>query len=339
MDQLPCHRIELTQYNEKSIVARGEFTDLDVATFEQFGGKYNDRLKGGAGYIFPTWRLPMIEQYLLGRRMRIEPMAGDTLSVRGDFTEQDERLLRDLGGVAHNYTVLGYVFEGFKFPANMKPILDQVITDTYVPPKVAKIDNESAVEQVVNGLEKYKTYAIQTITKRVNAVDDEHLSEQWASIKKKLPKVSFHGHIVKMLLYSLDDIEDHKENSLDVLIDDLKEDNRPYSGLELRAACAGSIDRHGDCDKIFVDREYPSWLARLILVRALYPEPGILVHRRQDARGTLTYAIGDIHDVELWMSDQKEMIEQQEAANNYSYSLLSFGTHAAALRYNPSANE
>ncbi len=44
--------VNLTDYSEKSIVVRGEKLLNYFSVFNRFGGKYNENLKGSAGFIF-----------------------------------------------------------------------------------------------------------------------------------------------------------------------------------------------------------------------------------------------------------------------------------------------
>ena len=53
------------QYNEKSFVVRGypQFYNQLASEMEKLGGLYNDRLKGGAGWIFPNAKLDRVLHY------------------------------------------------------------------------------------------------------------------------------------------------------------------------------------------------------------------------------------------------------------------------------------
>ena len=52
----------LNQYTEKSLVLRGN--DLDQNILVEFGGKHNEFLKGGPGWIFPNFKKKLVENYI-----------------------------------------------------------------------------------------------------------------------------------------------------------------------------------------------------------------------------------------------------------------------------------
>ena len=52
----------LSQYTEKSLVLRGN--DLDQNILVEFGGKHNEFLKGGPGWIFPNFKKKLVENYI-----------------------------------------------------------------------------------------------------------------------------------------------------------------------------------------------------------------------------------------------------------------------------------
>lgn len=56
----------LSVYSEKAIVVRPTLNveDWEVADMIEMGGKYNKYLKGGEGWIFPTFKKKEIERYL-----------------------------------------------------------------------------------------------------------------------------------------------------------------------------------------------------------------------------------------------------------------------------------
>lgn len=59
MTSLSC-----SDYSEKAIVVRGEETHTYKEELMQLGGKYNEHLKGGAGWIFPKKKEDKILEFI-----------------------------------------------------------------------------------------------------------------------------------------------------------------------------------------------------------------------------------------------------------------------------------
>ena len=55
------NNIIIEQYSEKAIAAKGN-TQLYKEKLKEMGGKWNSGLKGGAGWIFPNSKRPLLEE-------------------------------------------------------------------------------------------------------------------------------------------------------------------------------------------------------------------------------------------------------------------------------------
>jgi hypothetical protein len=61
--------MQISQYNEKSFVVRilnnlPGFSEKNDKKLIEFGGKYNNFLKGGSGWIFPNFKRPLLDNYI-----------------------------------------------------------------------------------------------------------------------------------------------------------------------------------------------------------------------------------------------------------------------------------
>jgi hypothetical protein len=57
--------MKITQYTEKSFVVRMEIeTEAFTQKMTELGGKYNEFLRGGNGWIFPNFKKQCIESYI-----------------------------------------------------------------------------------------------------------------------------------------------------------------------------------------------------------------------------------------------------------------------------------
>ena len=58
--------IDMEPYSAKSFTLRGEATRAKKEQLKALGGKWNSRLKGGAGWIFPNTKLVQVKEFLEG---------------------------------------------------------------------------------------------------------------------------------------------------------------------------------------------------------------------------------------------------------------------------------
>src|SRR3989344_9507390 len=79
---IPGLDLDLSEYSEKSIVLRGEKTREMKEDLKVIGGKYNSKLKGGPGWIFPSRIRTKVEDYL--KTGVIEIQSPSSLSLNQD---------------------------------------------------------------------------------------------------------------------------------------------------------------------------------------------------------------------------------------------------------------
>jgi hypothetical protein len=59
------NKMNVENYSEKSCVLRGEETKQRTEEIKALGGKWNSRLQGGGGWIFPMFKKESVEKWIL----------------------------------------------------------------------------------------------------------------------------------------------------------------------------------------------------------------------------------------------------------------------------------
>ena len=118
----------LSVYSEKAVVVRPtlDVEDWEVADMIQMGGKYNKYLKGGEGWIFPTFKKKEIERYLNAAKAVVVAEA----VVVAKAVVVPKSVLYCVNNEVMGSTVINKINKSDLLKSVKKEIVDQILRDT-----------------------------------------------------------------------------------------------------------------------------------------------------------------------------------------------------------------
>ena len=159
MSDLTC-----TEYSEKAIVVRGESTKKYIDQLTQLGGKYNDHLRGGAGWIFSKKSEVKVKQFIASRgNEKVKNKDDDNLIESDNFSDLLNEIKERFDSVDLSYRL--------KFISEVATLLSKPLKPLKTVKPVKPL--ESAVKVV------YKQQA--------NIVDEDEYEEEDSDEVKSTP--------------------------------------------------------------------------------------------------------------------------------------------------------